>query len=562
MSRFLITSALPYINGVKHLGNLVGSMLPADVYSRFLRAQGHEVLFVCGTDEHGTPAEVAAINAGVGVKEYCDTQFERQRGLGDKFWLSWDHFGRSSSPENHELTRYFSDRLDRNGYLEEREIKQLYSPSDRRFLPDRYVTGTCPQCQYPRARGDQCESCSRLLDPLELVDPRSTLSGATNLEVRTTRHLFLRQSAFEDRLRRWIDTRRAWPTLTTSIARKWLDEGLRDRCITRDLEWGVPVDRPEFENKVYYVWFDAPIEYIGATREWASQHTDDHRDWRSWWYNAADVVYTQFMAKDNIPFHTLSFPCTLLGSAEPWKLPDYIKGFNWLTYYGGKFSTSASRGIFMDDAIALLPPDYWRWFLIANAPENDDVDFTWEIFADTVNKDLADVLGNFVNRVLTFTDKHFSGEVPTAGTPGAPEEQLADEVRTGIARYTAALTGLNFRVAAAELRHIWSLGNQYWDVKRPWHTLSSDPDDAASTVRTAVNLISAISVLSAPVIPQTAAAISAAVHDVPARTGWPGADHELNRIRAGARITNPGILFTKVLQEQVEAWRQRFGASE
>ena len=352
MARHLITSALPYINGVKHLGNVVGSMLPADVYARFRRQQGDEVLYICATDEHGTPAEIAARSANLPVDEYCRKQHGIQAELGKRFHMSWDHFGRSSSPQNRELTQHLAARLDARGFIEERVTSQIYSAADGRFLPDRYVTGTCPRCDCDGARGDQCERCGTLLEPTELVRPRSTLSGSTDLEVRSTRHLFLRQSAFQDELRKWIEGQESWPQLTTSIALKWLDEGLRDRCITRDLEWGVPVDKPGFEGKVFYVWFDAPIEYIGATWEWAlAGDSDDRRDWRSWWFDASDVTYTQFMAKDNIPFHTLSFPCTLMGSGEPWKLPDYIKGFNRLPYYGGKFSTSAGVCLFMVDAL-------------------------------------------------------------------------------------------------------------------------------------------------------------------------------------------------------------------
>jgi len=327
--RHLITSALPYINGGKHLGNLVGSMLPADVFARFLRQCGHNVLFICATDEHGTPAELAALKAGMPVEQFCREQHLAQRRVGEAFLLSWDYFGRSSSPENRELTQHFALQLDRNGHLEARTTQQFYSPAEQRYLPDRYITGTCPRCDYGQARGDQCESCGALLDPTDLIAPRSTVTGATDLEIRDSRHLFLKQAAFEQRLRDWIESREQWPILTTSIAKKWLDEGLRDRCITRDLTWGVPVVQPGFEGKVYYVWFDAPIEYIGATYEWANNAASDEvRDWRSWWYEADAVVYTQFMAKDNVPFHTLSFPCTLMGSGEPWKIVDYIKGFN------------------------------------------------------------------------------------------------------------------------------------------------------------------------------------------------------------------------------------------
>ena len=364
MARILITSALPYINGIKHLGNLVGSQLPADLYARFMRARGHEVMFICATDEHGTPAELAAAKAEKPVETYCAEMHEVQSGLANGFRLSFDHFGRSSSQRNHTLTQHLAGRLKAAGLLSEVSEKQVYSHADGRFLPDRYIEGTCPNCGNTRARGDQCEECTKQLSPTDLIDPRSAISGSTDLEVRETKHLFLRQSAMRDRLDAWIDEKKDWPILTTSIAKKWLHDGdgLRDRGITRDLDWGIAVkdgdkDWPGMEGKVFYVWFDAPIEYIAATAEWADKNGLDDAAWLRWWREdegADDVRYVEFMGKDNVPFHTLSFPATLMGAnfdgAEPWKLVDYIKSFNYLNYDGGQFSTSQGRGVFMDCA--------------------------------------------------------------------------------------------------------------------------------------------------------------------------------------------------------------------
>jgi methionyl-tRNA synthetase len=562
MGRHLVTSALPYINGVKHLGNLVGSMLPADVYARYLRLAGHEVLYICATDEHGTPAELAALEAGLDVAEYCRRQHELQAEVYRRFDLSFDYFGRSSSPQNHELTRHFADRLAEQGFIEERDVKQVYSVADQRFLPDRYIVGTCPYCGYTAARGDQCENCTRLLDPTDLIQPRSAVSGSTELEVRQSRHLYLLQSKLAGELRAWIDSKRDWPVLVTSIARKWLDEGLGDRGITRDLQWGVPVDRPGFEDKVYYVWFDAPIEYIGATKEWADADPRQ-RDWRSWWYDAKDVRYTQFMAKDNIPFHTISFPSTILGSREPWKLVDYVKGFNWLNYYGGKFSTSRGVGVFMTDALELLPPDYWRWYLIANAPESDDVSFTWELFAATVNKDLADTLGNFVNRTLTFTARRFGEQVPAGGTPGPLERDLATDLATAVGSYAEHLERMEFRKAAHRLREVWALGNSYLERASPWTAIREDPQQAACTLRTAINLIRVFAVVSAPIVPATSGRLLA-VFGQPEAAAWLSADMaaELAALGPGHPFTVPGVLFGKVGDEDIAAWTERFGGPE
>ena len=425
MARILITSAIPYINGVKHLGNLVGSQLPADLHARYMRGRSHEVLFLCATDEHGTPAELAAARAGRPVADYCREMHATQAKLSDGFRLSFDHFGRSSSPQNHRLTQHFAGRLAEAGLIREVVEKQIYSATDGRFLPDRYVEGTCPDCGYEKARGDQCENCTKQLDPTDLINPRSAASGATDLEMRETRHLYLRQSALRDRLDAWIATKTDWPVLTTSIARKWLHDGdgLRDRGITRDLDWGVPVKRgkedwPGMEGKVFYVWFDAPIEYIACAAEWAEAGGRPDADWQRWWrtdMGAEDVRYVQFMGKDNVPFHTLGFPATIMGAGEPWKMVDYIKSFNYLNYDGGQFSTSQGRGVFMDQALEILPADYWRWWLLSHAPENADSEFTWENFQAGVNKDLADVLGNFVSRVTKFCRAKFGEAVPAGG---------------------------------------------------------------------------------------------------------------------------------------------------
>ena len=563
MTRYLITSALPYINGVKHLGNLVGSMLPADIYARYLRQRGNEVLYICATDEHGTPAELAAQKAGLPVADYCREQHGIQADIYEKFLLSFDHFGRTSSPQNQALTQHFGNRLAERGLIGERLVKQVYSSADQRFLPDRYVVGTCPYCGYEGARGDQCENCTKLLDPLQLISPRSAVSGRPDLEVRETRHLYLFQSQLADRVRDWIETKTSWPTLTTSIAFKWLDEGLEDRAITRDLEWGVPVARPGYEDKVYYVWFDAPIAYIGATEEW-SDLSPATRDWKSWWLDAQDLNYTQFMAKDNVPFHTVMFPAMILGTGEPWTLADYIKGFNWLNYYGGKFSTSRGHGVFMDSALELLPADYWRYFLIANAPESDDASFTWELFSAQVNKDLADTLGNFVNRVLSFTMNRFGPAVPAGGEIGEQELRLARQLADAIADYESSLENLHFRKAAAQLRAIWSLGNAYIELKAPWKEIKTDQEAAALTMRTAMSLIRIFGRLSAPIIPATAAKLESVFSDssLEAHDQWPSRDLNglLCTVSPGINFQVPDVLFRKITNEEVAEWRERFGA--
>ena len=574
MARHLITSAIPYINGIKHLGNLVGSQLPADLFARYLRGRGHEVLYLCATDEHGTPAELAAAKAGKPVAEYCAEMHGLQKRLSDGFRLGFDHFGRSSSRQNTALTQHLAARLHAAGLIREVSEKQVYSPADGRFLPDRYIEGTCPNCGYDKARGDQCENCTIQLDPVDLIDPRSAISGATDLEVRETRHLFLRQSVMRDALNKWIDTKTDWPVLTTSIARKWLNDGdgLQDRGITRDLDWGIPAQFEGapwqgMEGKVFYVWFDAPIEYIACAAEWAEAEGRTEADWERWWREdkgAGDVRYTQFMGKDNVPFHTLGFPATLMGAnfdgAEPWKLVDYIKSFNYLNYDGGQFSTSQGRGVFMDDALDILPADYWRWWLLSHAPETSDSEFTWENFQASVNKDLADVLGNFVSRVTKFCRSKFGLAVPAGATYDAPEQALIDRLSARIDTYEAHMEAIEIRKAASALRAIWVEGNEYLQEAAPWAAVKEDPERAAAQIRLALNLIRVYAVLSRPFIPDAAAAMLAAMRTED--SAWPDdVPAALEVLGPGHVFDVPEVLFAKITDEAREGWQERFSGT-
>lgn len=565
MARHLITSAIPYINGVKHLGNLVGSQLPADLYARYLRGRGHEVLFLCATDEHGTPAELAAAKAGQDVAEYCAEMHEVQARLAEGFRLSFDHFGRSSSPQNHALTQHFAGRLYDEGLITEVSETQMYSKADGRFLPDRYIEGTCPNCGFDSARGDQCDNCTKQLDPVDLIDPHSTISGSKDLEMRETKHLYLRQSTMKDQLDGWISAKSDWPVLTTSIAKKWLHDGdgLQDRGITRDLDWGIPVKRgsedwPGMEGKVFYVWFDAPIEYIACAQEWVDAGKGS--DWERWWRTdkgADDVTYTQFMGKDNVPFHTLSFPATILGSGEPWKLVDYIKSFNYLNYEGGQFSTSRGRGVFMDQALEILPADYWRWWLLSHAPESSDAEFTWENFQVSVNKDLADVLGNFVSRVTKFCRSKFGETVPEGGTYGPTEEALIADLNQKLAAYQTHMEAMDVRKSAQELRAIWVAGNEYLQSAAPWAAFKEDPDRAAAIVRLSLNLIRIYAIISAPFIPDACDTLKSAfgIEDA----AWPDdISDALAVLPAGTEFTVPENLFRKITEDEVADWSARF----
>ncbi|MYH57538.1 MAG: methionine--tRNA ligase, partial [Boseongicola sp. SB0675_bin_26] len=536
----------------------------------YMRARGHEVLFLCATDEHGTPAELAADRAGKPVAEYCAEMWAVQKDLADGFALSFDKYGRSSSTQNHRLTQHLAGRLADAGLIKEVTEDQLYSRADNRFLPDRYVEGTCPECGYERARGDQCENCTKQLDPTDLIDPRSAISGLTDLEMRETKHLYLKQRNLRQQLSDWIDSKADWPILTTSIARKWLDDGdgLQDRGITRDLDWGVPVMRgdepwPGMEGKVFYVWFDAPIEYIACAKEWTDGRGAEDAEWERWWRTdkgADDVRYVQFMGKDNVPFHTLSFPATIIGSGEPWKLVDYIKSFNYLNYDGGQFSTSLGRGVFMDQALDILPADYWRWWLLSHAPENSDSEFTWDNFQASVNKDLADVLGNFVSRVTKFCKSRFGGTVPCGGTPGPDEKALVERLERGLKAYETHMEAIEIRKSAAELRALWATGNEYLQAAAPWTAYGESPDRAAVAVRLALNLIRVYAAISAPFIPDASARMLDAVNT--SDSAWPSdMGDALALLQPGHAIDVPDMLFRKITDDERETWRAQFAGT-
>ena len=567
MARILITSAIPYINGIKHLGNLVGSQLPADLYARYNRLRGNEVMFICATDEHGTPAELAAAKVNKPIEQFCAEMYKIQKKLSDGFNLSFDHFGRSSSDENKKLTQYFAGQLNKNGLIKEVNEKQIFSKMDKRFLPDRYIEGTCPACNYENARGDQCENCTKQLNPTDLLEPRSAISGSKDLEIRETTHLYLQQSKLKNDLDKWIKSKKDWPILTTSIAQKWLHdgEGLQDRGITRDLDWGVPVkngeeDWPGMEKKVFYVWFDAPIEYIAATAELTNSQNLGNEAWERWWRTdkgADDVYYVQFMGKDNVPFHTLSFPSTLMGSGEPWKLVDYIKSFNYLNYDGGQFSTSQGRGIFMDQALDILPSDYWRWWLLTHVPENSDSEFTWDNFQLSINKDLADVLGNFVSRVTKFCRSKFGEEVPETSGLRIIEIELIDELQARINKYQTFLETLEIKKASSELRKIWVLGNEYLQKTEPWAIYKFEPKTSGMIINLSINLIRLYAILSEPFIPDTSQKIMLAVNSED--WSWPNSvENALQVLPPKHSFNVPDVLFNKITDDERDIMQKKF----
>ncbi|MDR0625357.1 MAG: methionine--tRNA ligase [Holosporales bacterium] len=575
--RYLVTSALPYINGIKHLGNLIGSILPADVYARFLRQCGKEVLHICGTDEHGTPAEIAAQEANLPVPQYCEEMHKTQKEIYEKFDISFDFFGRTSSRSNHILTTQIFKELYKNGYISEQEISQYYSEADKRFLPDRYVEGTCPHCGYQKARGDQCDGCSALLNPEDLKDPYSAISGSHDVELRRVKHFFLDMPKLEPLVTKWIEQQKEWSDVVRGVARKWISEGLQQRCITRNLKWGikVPNDLPalhaisqidpsneeDAEDKVFYVWFDAPNGYISITQDWAI-NSGDQEAWKKWWQpdNENDVFYVEFMAKDNVPFHTVFWPSILFGLDTDFKKVDDIKGFHWLTYEHGKFSTSQQRGVFTDTALELYPADYWRYFLLANCPEGADSDFSFALFASVVNKDLADILGNFASRVVALQKKYFGLVVQSELTDATIDRELEAKATKIAQNIACLLSERKFRAATTGLRSLWVLGNEYITQKSPWFVLPEDLEQGGVILTHCLHLLRTFAVANLPFIPSTARKIVQLLNDEESAVSSTKIDESVNfkYFKKGHAVREVGILFEKIDEKTVQALTARF----
>jgi methionyl-tRNA synthetase len=472
----LVTSALPYVNNVPHLGNLIGAVLSADVYARYLRQSAVNVLYVCGTDEYGTATETKAREEGISPRELCDKYHDLHRQIYQWFDIRFDHFGRTSIPQQTEICQEIFWEVYHNGFIVEDTMEQLYDPEAEMFLADRYVRGTCPQCGYADAQGDQCDACGMLLNPTELLEPRSVLTGSVP-EQRTSRHLFLDLPTLRPELETWIEhsaERGRWSENAVTMTRSWLRDGLKQRCITRDLRWGVPVPLEGFQDKVFYVWFDAPIGYLSITAEYMGQKDA----WRDWWQQPEAVELVQFMGKDNVPFHTIIFPGTLLATRRNWTMLHHLSTTEYLNYESGKFSKSRGTGVFGDSASETGIPAYvWRYYLVANRPEQSDSVFTWADLAAKNNNELLANIGNVVSRVVSFVHSQLGGvlpQLPVTWSPLVVDERLFEQVTAALEAFHRAMSDVSLK---AGLRHGMSIGrlaNQYLQETKPWDLFRQD----------------------------------------------------------------------------------------
>jgi methionyl-tRNA synthetase len=545
--RRLVTSALPYVNNIPHLGNLI-QVLSADVFARYCRSNGYETLYICGTDEYGTATETKALEEGVSPKELCDRYFVVHDEIYKWFHINFDHFGRTSRPEQTEIVQGIFKKVDANGYINAATIQQLYCEKCQRYLADRYVRGTCPHCGYEDARGDQCEHCGKLLDPTDLVEPRCGTCGAAPM-LKETNHLYIDLPALLPKLQAWMDKASVegfWARNAIQMTKSWIRDGLKERAITRDLKWGIPVPKEGYEDKVFYVWFDAPIGYISITADL----TDE---WESWWKNPDEVELFQFIGKDNIPFHTVIFPSSLLATGENWTMLHHMSSTEYLNYESGKFSKSKGIGVFGNDAKDTgIPADVWRFYIFYNRPESSDAIFTWDDFQEKVNGELIGNLANLVNRTLSFIGRFKNGGIPQV----EPEEEFMNEVKTREAEITAHLERAELRQGFRKIFALASYGNRCFQAGEPWKTRKTDPEAADQLLMQLAYLVRDLAVMIEPYIPETSARILQFL-------GQDGSTWKvLGDFTGMEKISEPEILFARLEDDTIKAMRERFSGSQ
>ena len=577
MNRRLITSALPYVNNIPHLGNLI-QVLSADVFARFCRSRGYETMYVCGTDEYGTATETKALQEKKTPRELCDYYYNIHKEIYEWFDIAFDKFGRTSNEECTEITQSIFNDLDKNGFIKERTSKQLFCPKCNMFLADRYVDGECPKCHAPDARGDQCDSCGTLLDPTQLLKPRCHTCGSTP-EVRETKHLYIDLPAIAPKLEEWMEKTSVegkWSANAIQMTKAWIRDGLNERAITRDLKWGIPVPKDGYENKVFYVWFNAPIGYMSITKQLADEMKTAGKpsfDWKNWWLpseseakDAEKVDLFQFIGKDNIPFHTVVFPCSEIGTGKDYTKLYHMSSTEFLNYEDGKFSKSKGVGVFGSDAKESgLLADAWRFYIYYNRPENQDYQFTWKDFQEKYNKELIGNLGNLVNRTLLFINKNYGGKIPA----GKKDEALWAQVLEHEKKATEHLEWAELRDAFHEMFAISDLCNKAFQSAEPWKTFKTDKAVADNVLYNLVYIIRDLMIMMQPYLPQYAQVVAGylghSIYD--ARFGTPAKEDslrwsDLGKLEGLDEIGQTSVFFTPLDNKAADAFRAKFSGKQ
>lgn len=540
--KILVTSALPYANGDIHLGHLSGCYLPADIYTRYHRLKGEDIIHVCGTDEHGVPCLIRAEKEGISPKELVDRYHGSIKNSFVALGIEFDNFSRTTLPHHHKLAQNFFLKLYNSGYIFSKTIERFYCPSCKKFLPDRYIEGTCPNCGNKEARGDECEVCGRWLEPELLIEPKCKICSASPI-LKSTKHWFFDLPKFQERLKEWLSSKKNWKPNVFEFCQNWLREGLEPRAISRDLPWGVSVPLKEAKEKVLYVWFEALIGYISSTIEWAEKRNTPE-EWKNYWLDPKTKLI-HFIGKDNIAFHAIVWPAMLMGYQD-FILPSEIPANEFLNLEARPFSTSRNWVIWVPDCLSEFSPDSIRYALAINLPENRDVDFTWKDFQARNNNELADIFGNYVNRVALFTKKYFGGEIKKPENLKPEDEEFLKKIDENIKTIEKLIENFEIKSSAREWMNLAALGNRYFDYQQPWRKIKENKKDAERVIGVCWKLISSLGVISNPYIPFTAEKIEKMLGFK--KRKWEDAyKKELPSI-----MNKPEILFKKIEDEKIE----------
>jgi methionyl-tRNA synthetase len=551
--KILVTAALPYANGPIHLGHLAGAYLPADIYVRYQRLKGRDVIYICGSDEHGVPITITAEKEGITPQQVVDKYHYMNKESFEKFGMSFDNYSRTSLPLHHQTAQEFFLELYKKGILKEKTTKQLYCENDKMFLADRYVEGICPVCGSPGARGDQCEKCGSWLEQTDLIEPKCKICGSTPT-IKDTSHWYLPLGDFQKRLEEWISTKTHWKENVKQYVQSWFREGLQDRAVTRDLHWGVKVPIEGVQGKVIYVWFDALLGYISSTKEWA-QKIGQPEKWREYWQNP-ETRLIHFIGKDNIVFHCIVFPAMLMawndGRDDKFILPDNVPANEFLNLEGKKLSTSRNYAVWLNEYLEKFEPDPLRYALASILPETKDTDFSWREFQARNNNELADILGNFVNRTLTFAKKYFENKVPEIFELENIDNEMISKLKEYADKIAENYENFKIRDGVFETMNLARHANKYFNDTEPWRTIKENPKRASTTINICLQTVRALAILFEPVLPFSARKIwkMLNLNDDIVKSGWDSA-YQLS-LKPGHQLGEPEILFRKIEDSEIE----------
>jgi len=556
LAKWIVCCAWPYVNTIPHLGTFI-HLLSADVFTRYLRMKGEEVVSVTGSDEHGTPIEVEAIKLRVKPKDITDKYHSMILQLLEKYRIEFTNYTRTENPVHVRYVREVFEKIYRNGYISVKEVVLPYCGNCKRFLPDRFLEGECPYCGFEAARGDQCDECGRVLEPLDLVNPRCVFCKSSP-ELKATKHWFFDLPRFADKIKEYLDSNPRLPPNARNFSYRWLQEGLRPRAVTRDNRWGIPAPFPGSEDKTIYVWFEAVLGYVSAVIEW-SERTGDHELWKSLWFDP-EVRNVHFIGKDNIPFHTIIFPSLLMATHDPYILPWQVSSTEFILYESQKFSKSRKVGIWVDETLELGDPDTWRFALMMMRPEKKDVNFTWRDFISHVNAELNDIFGNFIYRTLKFIWRYFDGRIPEAGRLDGDDEELRGEISSATIEFDRLMEELKLRDSLSLVVDLARKGNHYLSIKEPWHRIVDEPHEAANSLFLSAQLVGTLAILSYPFIPSKSEEIVRQLGLDPCEyIRWENVGKE--SLRPGHGISEPRPLFKKIDWKEIENFLAKRGSS-